>query len=140
MIRKMNLNEIDEVSKIWLQSNLEAHDFIDKKYWLNNLPEVKRQFETADIWVYVKDEVIQGFVGLQDDFIAGIFIKKENRHQGIGKQLLEFLKSDHSELTLEVYDKNTSATQFYLHNDFKIIETGMDEANQEIEHKMIWTK
>ena len=34
MIRKMRPTEVDVVGDIWLNGNLEAHDFIDKNYCL----------------------------------------------------------------------------------------------------------
>lgn len=112
MIRKMKDSELEKVSQIWLDSNLEAHNFIDKNFWLDNYSMVKEQFKTAEIYVDAESE-IKGFVGLQDDYIAGIFVEKSYRNQGIGKKLINFLKKNHQELSLDVYDKNIRAKQFY---------------------------
>ncbi|MFR0610694.1 GNAT family N-acetyltransferase [Limosilactobacillus mucosae] len=38
-----------------------------------------------------------------DDQIEGIFVAKEVQSQGIGKQLLDFVKTRHSHLSLNVY-------------------------------------
>ena len=140
MIRKMKLSELDQVADIWLNSNLEAHDFIDKEYWLNNLSMVKQQFRMAEIYIFEDKQIITGFIGLQDDYIAGIFVKKEYRHQAIGRQLLETVKKTHTVLTLDVYAKNQAAIKFYLDNDFEISSEDMDEINQEKEYQMIWKK
>lgn len=139
MIRKMRPTEVDVVGDIWLNGNLEAHDFIDKNYWINHLAEVKEQFKQADIYVYDK-QGIQGFAGLTDNYIAGIFVKKEARNQGIGGKLLDYLKQHYDKLTLDVYAKNKNAFKFYQNNDFRISAESMDEDNNEKDYQMIWNK
>lgn len=139
MIRKMRSDEIDEVGQIWLQGNLDAHSFVDKNYWLSNLKEVKEQFKQADIYVY-DDGGIKGFVGLKDDYIAGIFVKKRCRNQGIGKLLLDYLKEHHDKLLLDVYEKNQSARDFYRRNNFELSFKDFDTDNNEKEEQLIWSK
>jgi len=139
MIRKMRPTEVDVVGDIWLNGNLEAHDFIDKNYWINHLDEVKEQFKQADIYVYDK-QGIQGFVGLTDNYIAGIFVKKEARNQGIGRQLLDYLKQRYDKLTLDVYVKNKNAFKFYQNNDFCISVERIDEDSNEKDYQMVWSK
>ncbi|HJF87870.1 MAG TPA: GNAT family N-acetyltransferase [Companilactobacillus farciminis] len=139
MIRKMKDSELEKVSQIWLDSNLEAHDFIDKNFWLDNYPMVKEQFKTAEIYVDAESEV-KGFVGLQSDYIAGIFVEKSYRNQGIGKKLIDFLKKNHQELSLDVYDKNIRAKQFYEKNGFEVSTQSIERENGEKESRLVWKK
>lgn len=139
MIRKIRPTEVDVVGDIWLNGNLEAHDFIDKNYWINHLDEVKEQFKQADIYVY-DSQGIQGFAGLTDNYIAGIFVKKEARNQGVGKQLLDYLKQRYDKLTLDVYTKNKNAFKFYQNNDFCISVESIDEDSDEKDYQMVWSK
>ena len=139
MIRKMKDSELEKVSQIWLDSNLEAHDFIDKNFWLDNYPMVKEQFKTAEIYVDAESE-IKGFVGLQSDYIAGIFVEKSYRNQGIGKKLIDFLKKNHQELSLDVYDKNIRAKQFYEKNGFEVSTQSIERETGEKESRLVWKK
>lgn len=139
MIRKMKDLELEKVSQIWLDSNLEAHDFIDKNFWLDNYPMVKEQFKTAEIYVDAESE-IKGFVGLQSDYIAGIFVEKSYRNQGIGKKLINFLKKNHQELSLDVYDKNIRAKQFYERNGFEVSIQSIERETGEKESRLVWKK
>ena len=139
MIRKIRPTEVDVVGDIWLNGNLEAHDFIDKNYWINHLDEVKEQFKQADIYVY-DSQGIQGFAGLTDNYIAGIFVKKKARNQGIGRQLLDYLKQRYDKLTLDVYAKNKNAFKFYQNNDFCISVESIDEDSNEKDYQMVWSK
>ncbi|WP_250160302.1 hypothetical protein [Clostridiisalibacter paucivorans] len=42
MIKKLEMSEIDSIMKIWLQTNIKAHDFIPKSYWMENYDFVKK--------------------------------------------------------------------------------------------------
>ena len=50
-IRKFELDDLDQVMKIWLDGNLAAHDFVPKKYWLDHFDEVREALKNADILV-----------------------------------------------------------------------------------------
>ena len=41
MIKEFKMDYLDEVMKIWLETNINAHDFIKKEYWINNFDLVK---------------------------------------------------------------------------------------------------
>lgn len=58
--------------EIWLQTNVEAHDFIPESYWRKNYESVKGMLPDAQIFIYEDGNIIQGFVGLMKDYIAGI--------------------------------------------------------------------
>lgn len=140
MIREMRPEEIETVSNIWLQGNLEAHAFVDKDYWINNLNVVREQFGKADIYVFVENGKIQGFAGLQENYLAGIFVQKEYRDHGVGKKLLDYLKQKYSDLSLDVYAKNIRAKKFYSQNEFVIVREDMDESTNEVEYQMFWKR
>lgn len=141
MIRKFNPNiDIEDVSKIWLDTNIKAHDFIPEKYWQDNFEIVKEMLLQAEIYIYENDDTkeIQGFVGLSDNYIEGIFVCSENQSKGIGKQLLEFVKKSKKELKLNVYEKNIRAVKFYKREGFKICNEDIDINTGEKEYLMIW--
>lgn len=140
MIRRMEEKEINQVAEIWLDTNIKAHDFIPETYWRKNLEYVKTELKKAEIYVYEDKEKMIGFVGLNNGYIEGIFVKKENQSKGMGGQLLTFCKQLYSELTLAVYQKNSRAIQFYQKEGFKIIESTVDENTNEEEYIMKWTK
>lgn len=140
MIREMRPEEIETVSNIWLQGNLEAHAFVDKDYWINNLNVVREQFRKAEIYVFVENGKIQGFAGLQENYLAGIFVQKEYRDHGVGKKLLDYLKQKYSDLSLDVYAKNIRAKKFYSQNEFVIVREDMDESTNEVEYQMFWKR
>ena len=121
MIREFQISDTQIVMQLWLVGYEYAHSFIAKEYWKANFEEVEKQLLKADIFVYDLNGEIKGFIGLMDEYIAGIFVDKAYRSQGIGRQLLEYVKQLHSTLSLNVYQKNERALRFYRENGFTIV-------------------
>ena len=95
MIRKLSEKDMNEISEIWLSANLQAHDFVPDSYWTENLPFVKEMLPKAEVYVYKDEERKEtaGFIGINDDYIEGIFVKSYARSKGIGKALLDYAKT-----------------------------------------------
>lgn len=99
---------------------------------------MKEVLPQAEVYVFV-DETTQeiiAFVGMDQNYIAGIFTRKDYRSRGIGKALLQFLKTMKRELTLSVYLKNEEAIRFYKREGFQITEEKVDEGTGEREYQM----
>ena len=140
MVRDLKKSDINRVADIWLDTNIKAHHFIHAQYWKSNLELVKEMLLQAEVYVYENDQKIQGFVGMSDEYIEGIFVSDEMQAQGIGKILLNHVKSKKNTLLLNVYQKNTQAISFYQREGFKIKESGLDEATGEKDYVMEWQK
>lgn len=138
MIREYRKEDLEPVMQIWLESNYEAHNFIDKNYWKQNYDLVKAELPKAKIYVSENDTEILGFSGLQDNYIAGLFVRKNMRGHGIGSELLTCVKKYHSSLTLSVYKKNKRAVAFYQKQGFEVIEKKIDKNVNEEEYVMEW--
>ena len=138
MIRKLQNAYIDRVADIWLDANLRAHSFISPQYWKGNFETVKKMLPQAEVYVYENDREIWGFIGLNGEYIEGIFVSGEMQSRGIGKRLLDFVKTKKTELRLNVYQKNVRAIRFYQREGFKILREGMDEATGEKDYEMTW--
>lgn len=141
MIRNLKENDLDEVMKIWLCSNTEAHSFVPESYWKNNFPVVKEAIPKAEVYVYEDENgEIQGFIGLDGSYVAGLFVRKEARSRGVGKSLLDFVKDKKGSLSLKVYVKNVRAVKFYEREGFKTTAEKIDGATGEREYLMAWEK
>lgn len=142
MIRAFRNEEIDRVADIWLDTNQKAHAFIGTQYWEEHFEEVREMLPEAELYVYEdKDEhMVQGFIGLDGDYIAGIFVADRAQSGGIGRQLLEYVKRFKERLCLNVYQKNTRAVAFYVKESFHIVNENTEKATGEKEYFMMWNK
>ena len=140
MIRKLEEKDIETVTKIWLDTNIITHSFISQKYWLDNLESVKLILPKSEVYIY-EDEYhnkIQGFMGINDTYIEGIFVWAEEQSKGIGRELLNIIKEKRNRLTLNVYKKNKRAIEFYKRESFKIQYEETDSNTGEKEYFMVW--
>ena len=138
MIRKLQKVDINRVADIWLKTNLKAHFFIPEQYWISNYEFVKEMLPQAEVYVYEDDKMIQGFIGVSDEYIEGIFVSDEMQSRGIGKMLLDYIKDKKDKLQLKVYQKNVRAMSFYQREGFTIQSEEMDEFTGEKEYVMNW--
>lgn len=138
MIRKLQKVDINRVADIWLKTNLKAHYFIPEQYWTNNYEVVKEMLPQVDVYVYEDDKIIQGFIGINDEYIEGIFVSDEMQSCGIGKMLLDYIKDKKDKSQLKVYQKNVREMSFYQREGFTIQSEEMDEFTREKEYVMNW--
>ena len=89
MIRALQKADINSVAEIWLDTNRKAHAFIPASYWERNFASVKEMLPQAEVYVYETDQGIQGFLGLNGEYIEGIFVSEGAQSRGIGKCLLD---------------------------------------------------
>lgn len=80
--------QLDRIMAIWLQGNLQAHDFIPADYWTGNVPLVRDQISKATLWLVQdqRDHDIIAFCGLQDNYIAGFFVDEQARGRGMAQR------------------------------------------------------
>lgn len=138
MIRELRKVDINKVAEIWLDTNIKTHYFISAQYWKSNFELVKELLLQAIVYVYEDKQEIQGFIGLSNEYIEGIFVSAEMQSQGIGKILLNYVKGKRNKLILNVYQKNTRAISFYQREGFEIQYSGLDEATGEKDYVMAW--
>ena len=142
MIRKFESRNLDAVMQIWLHSNLDAHAFIAASFWTEHFEMVRDLLPQAELYVHedAGTRQIDGFIGLTENHIEGIFVAKAARSKGIGKALLEYAKSRKPRLTLGVYQKNERALAFYQREQFVVHSEGIDEDTNEADIQMLWMR
>ena len=142
MIRQYDEYDIDALMKIWLDTNIQAHNFISSDYWRSNYDMVRKILPYAEIYVYQDDSAKQiiGFIGLNGNYIEGVFVKETMQSKGIGKMLLDYVKNFKTTLTLSVYQKNKKVIRFYLREKFSIQSENVDDNTEEKEFIMVWNR
>lgn len=140
MIRVLGEKDVDIVAKIWLKTNIKAHDFIASSYWKEHYEMVKDMFLQAEVYVYEIEKEIMGFIGLDKEYIEGIFVLDQYQKRGIGKALLNHIKAKKEHLSLNVYHKNLNAIQFYQREGFCVQYEDVDKNTGEKEYRMVWNR
>lgn len=142
MIRRFEAADLEEVMQIWLEANIQAHDFIPQNYWMDHYAMVKDMLLSAELFVFQSDRsrTIDGFIGMSGGYIEGIFVREQEWSKGIGKRLLNHVKAAKGELSLSVYQKNEAAVRFYIREGFSVQAEKTDEDTGEAELSMVWKR
>lgn len=137
MIRLFEFRDLDRIMEIWLAGNLKAHPFIKEEYWRQNYETVRSVLPNAEVYVYEENGEVLGFIGMDAEYIAGIFVAEGHRGQGIGHQLIAEVKRK-KRLSLHVYEKNTGAVAFYQAEGFRVENNMTEKETGEQEYLMVF--
>lgn len=122
-IREFKNTDIDSIMRIWEESTIKAHYFIDESYWIENYNTVKEVYIPMSMtFVYEEDSKVQGFISIiNNEFIGALFVDINSQGLGIGSKLIDFAIKKYKNLELAVYKDNKKAVEFYKNKGFKII-------------------
>ena len=87
--------------------------------------------------MYEDGNEILGFIGMDADYIAGIFVAEGYQGHGIGHQLIEAMKRK-KRLSIHVYEKNTGAVAFKKKEGFCIEKYLTEKETRENEYLMVY--
>ncbi|MBC1185690.1 N-acetyltransferase [Kluyvera sichuanensis] len=140
MIRKWNTSQFEPLLGLWLESTTYAHPFIAPQYWQESLPIVRDTYlPAAETWVFEEEQRLQGFVSvIEARFVGALFVAPNRLHHGIGSALLSVVKQRFSELSLEVYQKNSRAVNFYHAQGFRIQDSAWQDETRHPTWIMHW--
>ncbi len=144
MIRKIKEEDLTKVMTIWVKGNFKANNFIDKDYWLEIYNDTKVDFlKKFKTYVYVKDNDILGFISIYENEIKAIYVKENNRNEGIGTKLVNYYRSNltsEKEIFIKIFEKNMKSIIFFSKLQFKNTKIQLNEKFNESEYVMTWLK
>ena len=144
MIRKIKEEDLTNVMTIWVKGNFKANYFIEKDYWLEIYNQTKNDFlENFKTYVYIENDQILGFISIYDNEIKAIYVKEENRRNGIGTKLINYYRgniSEDVEISAKVFEKNINGIIFFSKLQFKNSKIQLNEQFNETEYVMTWKK
>ena len=126
-IVKCNQNDYETLIEIWERSVRATHKFLDE----TSISEIKEAlipdyFPNVDLYSVAENDILIGFIGLQEDRIEMLFIDSNNRGHGYGSMLLEFAKQLGA-TKVDVNEQNPLALAFYQAKGFRV--TSRDETD-----------
>ena len=136
MIRQWQSENTAPLLSLWLESTTVAHPFIDAEYWKENEAMVRDVYlPAAQTWVWEDEGQLCGFISvMHSQFVGALFVAPAFIGKGIGRALLNHIQQRYPYLSLEVYQKNERAVNFYHAQGFRI----EDSAWQDDTHHPTW--
>jgi len=142
MIRKFEIKDTAAVMQVWVETIVEAHDFVNKNYWHEAIENMRSNYIlNSESYVYTMDGGVVGFISIiEENTIGAIFVEMPFQNKGIGVQLLNCVKEKHDKLFISVYEKNKNAQDFLARQGFKFEYRQFDQNTQETELLFVWEK
>ncbi|HPX05597.1 MAG TPA: N-acetyltransferase [Tenuifilaceae bacterium] len=138
-IRPLQEADLDTVVDLWLKSSIKAHSFIEASFWEGQVNAMREVYiPSADTWVADYEGMLVGFVSLNEEMLAALFVHPFFQGNGIGKQLLQFAMEQSDSLVLSVYKENKRAMDFYRKQGFEAIQEQVDKHTGMPEVIMVW--
>ncbi|NNG01273.1 MAG: N-acetyltransferase [Desulfobacteraceae bacterium] len=128
MIRSPKKTDIESIIKIWLEASIKAHDFMPSDYWESKVNDMRDVYLPSSAnYVYENSGEIYGFLSIYKCTLAALFVSPSRQGEGIGSELIGFIKGKYRELTLSVYKNNTASISFYKKHGFVRYKEQIDE-------------
>lgn len=140
MIRESRSSDLTAILALWLESTIYAHPFIAERYWHESEAIVRDVYlPAAKTWVWEENGTLKGFVSvLEGRFLGALFVAPDVLRSGIGKALVQYVQQRFSWLSLEVYQKNQNAVNFYHALGFRIEDSAWQEETRHPTWIMGW--
>ena len=122
MIRRYQEKDLPELLEVWRRASLVAHSFLPADFILDEAEKIPTIYvPAAEIWVYVLNEMVVGFIALGDTEVVAIFVDPDYHGQGIGRALMDHARSLRGELLVDVFKLNQVGRRFYERYGFKVV-------------------
>jgi ribosomal protein S18 acetylase RimI-like enzyme len=106
-----------------------VHTPAETRWWVEHV--VLGRFRS---WVAVDDDVVVGFVSVDDGRLEQLYLRPDRQRQGIGTLLFrQAQQAEPGGLTLAVFSRNTPARAFYERLGCRLVGEGDGRDNEERE-------
>jgi len=120
-IRRAQPEDHQVLLGIWEQSVRASHGFLSEQDIQFLLPIVRDQaLPGLEVWVLCETSQPIGFMGLDGNQLAALFIAPTSFRRGGGKAMLEHARKLKGALQVDVNEQNPRAVAFYLSNGFVV--------------------
>lgn len=130
IINKLTPNEYSSILSVWEASVRDTHDFLKEddilvyKSLMND-----ELFDQLQLFgVMEEQDLLLGFIGIQDKKISLLFISPAARGMGIGKALINYVFQHMNVKEVDVNEQNIQAYDFYKYLGFEVTERSAVDA------------
>ena len=141
-MQKMKDDQRYEILDLWLRCTAAANPFFESDFWQKNYDRIKaKYFNGCENYVYTEGTVIIAFICVTDGgYIQGLFVDPDYRSNGIGRQLLRYVKTQRDTLRLNIYAKSRKMLNFASSEGFLIKDALYQNESGQVKYVLEWNK
>lgn len=137
MIRKYKEQDTEAIISVWRSASAVAHPFLSDSFMDQGEQDIRNIYlKFAETWVTVVDSQVVGFIAMAEDEIGGLFLDPDYHGQGLGRKMVDLVRSIKSSIRVEVFERNTIGRRFYAAYGFQGTETYLHDASGEMVLKL----
>ena len=140
MIRPFESSDSEIIIGIWYEAQTLAHPFLSKDFVAKVKVMMKDVFiPNSKTWVFEHEGEVIGFVAMMGNEIGGLFVNPNKQSKGIGTALVNYVKTRHESLEVEVFKNNKIGNSFYHKYGFTPLKSYLHEETNEIVLRLEFT-
>lgn len=122
------MDDGEELTNVWRDSVEATHHFLSLNA-IDTLEPLVRDEHLPRLQLHVAERkgCILGFIGMESNHVAMLYVADEARSTGVGGRLIEWAKAQSSHLSVDVNEQNPRAAVFYIKRGF--VPTGRSEVD-----------
>jgi putative acetyltransferase len=142
MIQKMDASQRYEILDLWLRCTAAANPFFESNFWQKNYEDVKAKYLTdCENYVYIEGTCVVAFICISNSgYVNGLFVDPDYRGNGIGKQLVKYVKTCYDVLRMNIYAKSRKMLDFASKEGFLIDGALYQEESGQVKYTLVWQK
>lgn len=109
----------EELTNVWRDSVEATHHFLSLEAIDMLEPLVRDDYlPRLQLHVAERNGCILGFIGMEGNHVAMLYVADEARSRGVGGRLIEWAKKQSPHLSVDVNEQNPRAAVFYIKRGF----------------------
>ena len=132
-VRQYKGSDLDQVLAAWDNAAKIGHPFLKQDFLAQerkNIPAI--YLPNADTWVVEIDNQVVGFIAIHGTEVGALFLQAEFHGRKLGKLMMDKAQQLHSDLQVEVFEKNSTGRAFYQQYGFTLMKRKMHDETGEI--------
>jgi putative acetyltransferase len=115
--------DFPRLAEVWEASVRATHHFVAESDIEVFKPLVRDAFEQSEQLLCMRDVEgsAVGFIGVEGDEVAMLFIHPDWRGQGVGRRLIEYAMATYGATRVDVNEQNEQAVGFYRRMGFEVV-------------------
>lgn len=129
--------DLDDVLEVWHAASLVGHPFLSDDFLEAERQRLANQWLPAsETFVFEEGGHVGGFISMVGHEVGGLFVAPDRQGQGVGRRLLDHVRSSRPVLELNVFEANARALGFYEAYGFVVVGRQVSDVEEQPELRL----